>query len=303
MRGKDWVFLAATFGSMALGMLVPGLAEPLIAVPRVTMMGMLFLCFLSVELLGAWQGVRAAPFAVVTLAALKLLALPMLCWGVFRVIMPEYAFGALLLGGASLGVVAPFFGLLLKADVVLLLVNVVLTSLLLPLTLPLVAGLSGGPGFALPFWDMAGTLCMIVFIPFAAGQAVRRAAGSLSGLLLRHRDTLALALISLGNIAIFSRYSLALRQNPEAIPPALLAACLLGALLFALGLCCSWSMALERQLAFMIGFTIMNNILILILSAEFFSLAEVLMAAFYTVPFYALFIPFQALRRLRGAKD
>lgn len=304
MRTQDWIFLAVTFSTMLLGVLFPGLAKPLALVPRFTMMGLLFFCFLSIEPLDAWRGMKAAPAEVVSLAALKLLVLPLLCWALFRVIMPEYALGALLLGGASVGVIAPFFGLMLKADFVLLLVNVVLTSLLLPLTLPFMTKLLSSEGnFSLPFWEMTGMLCVTIFIPFVLAQALRRMAEPLSDFLLRHRANLALALMGCGNFAIFSRYATVLRQEPAVILPAFLAACIMAVLLFTLGVLCTWRMALEKQLAFMIGFTIMNNILMLILSAEFFSVTEALMAALYAVPFYTLLIPLQLFRRLRGAKD
>ncbi len=301
MREQDWIFLFVTFSTMVAGVFFPGLAEPMALVPRVTMMGLLFFCFLSVEPLDAWKGLRAAPRAVAAMAALKLLVLPLLAWWIFRLLMPGYALGALLLAGVSVGVVAPFFALLLGADFVLLLVNVVFTSLLLPLTLPFVAKICGSGGsFSLPFWDMTAMLSFTVFVPFILAQACRRAAGKLTESLLRQRGNWALALIGCGNFAIFSRFSPMLRQDPSLIVSALLAACLLAALLFILGALFSWRLSLEKQLTFIIGFAIMNNVLILIVSAEFFSVVEALMAALYALPFYGLLLPLQLYRRWRS---
>ena len=61
---------------------------------------------------------------------------PWLCWGIFALFMPDYALGAILLGGVSVGVTAPFLGQLSRANISFIIAAVVASSLLLPLTMP-----------------------------------------------------------------------------------------------------------------------------------------------------------------------
>lgn len=58
--------------------------------------------------------------------------------------MPEFSLGALLLGAAPVGVMAAVFSLMLGANTALILVGNILTSLLLPLSLPLLLSCTDG---------------------------------------------------------------------------------------------------------------------------------------------------------------
>jgi BASS family bile acid:Na+ symporter len=89
------------------------------------------------------------------------------------------------------------------------------------------------------------------------------------------------------NLVIFSKYAEFFRQNVALIATSLSAACLVGASCIAAGWLAAWRWRLEDRLAAVINLWIMNYILVIVLSAQFFSPLEPTVAALYTLPFYA----------------
>ena len=59
----------------------------------------------------------------------------------------------------------------------------------------------------------------------------------------------------------------------------------------------------QRKLAFLISYGTMNNVLILIVSLEFFSASESIMAAMYLLPLNALLVYYRALSRSWGLEQ
>ena len=306
MQKQDIVFLAVCIGTMLMGVMLPSLAEPMAWVPRVTMMSLLFMGFLSVDGREVWQNLFHFPAVVVFLVCFKLVVMPVACWAVFRLVLPEFALGALVIGGASTAVSAPFFALMVQADFVLVLVGLVCSSLLLPLTLPLlVAALhslapyegSGAATLNLPVLAMMGNLAVTIVLPYVAAQTMRRCASRLTATALRFRTPIFFACVGLGNVAIFSQYSSVLTGSPQYVFLAIFAAFALCGLLFVLTSALTAWMPMEKQLAVTISCVAMNNILILILSVEFFSVTEALFAAMYTGPFCCSVVLFRLLRK------
>jgi BASS family bile acid:Na+ symporter len=73
---------------------------------------------------------------------------------------------------------------------------------------------------------------------------------------------------------------------------------------FVAGMLFSWGRPLPDHLSSIIAFGIMNNVLVLVLSSQFFSPIEATVAAMYTIPFFALIVPlrlYQNWARRQGA--
>lgn len=98
------------------------------------------------------------------------------------------------------------------------------------------------------------------------------------------------------NLGIFSKYADFCRQNPALLAASVSAAFLVGGLCIAAGMLAAWRWRLEDQLAAVISLWIMNYILVIVFSAQFFSPLEPTVAALYTFPFYALVVPVRAWR-------
>ena len=212
--------------------------------------------------------------------------------------MPEFSLGALLLGAAPVGVMAAVFSLMLGANTALILVGNILTSLLLPLSLPLLLSCTDGVlralgrgGLDLPenfsLGGMTISLCITILLPFAAAM-VTRVLPRLAGGILRRQFPLLTTAIVISNLGIFSNYAGVLRQSPALILHALLASCLLCVVMTVAALPATRGMPRQVRLAFLISFGVINNILLMIVSNEFFTVNEALMGAAYLVPLYIL---------------
>lgn len=307
MRKQDAVFVISTFCSMILGVFMPFAAEPLRWVPRATMLTLLFVGFLSIDGRDVWRSIVRSPGAIVMLAALKLCVMPVACWAVFSLCVPEYALAAALLGGSSTAVVAPFYAFLVQADFVLVLAGLVVTSLLLPFVLPLVLALlgmmgleQGGAQFDLDVWAMTANLAVMTIVPFVGAQFLRQRSPKITEGVLRRRLVLFTGCASCGNVAVFSQYSSTILQSPQYLLTALGCAFLAALVFFVLSAGVSFWLSPVKQLAFVISCVAMNNVLMLIISVEFFTVTEALFAAMYTAPFLLSIFAFRRLGRLRG---
>ena len=307
MRKQDATLLACSFGGMVLGIFMPFMAEPLRWVPRTTMLAMLFVSFLSVNGREVWLNVRHYPLAVMLLVALKLVVMPMACWCVFRLVLPEYALGAALLGGASTAVAAPMFTFMLRADHILVLVGLVSTSLLLPFVLPAVlaflgslAQAEGGMQVDLPVLPMVISLAVMMVLPFLASQFVRGKAPSVMDRVMLWRQPLFVVLSSAANLAIFAQYSQVILDSPQYVLTALSGAVLAAAVLFVLAALATFRFSPARQLAFVVSCVAVNSVAVLVISVDFFGAPEALLTAMYSLPFFGALPFYRLLGKFRG---
>ncbi len=296
------------FSGMGIGIAFPQLAGPLAWAPRAGMAAFLFLCFIAVDLRQTWQGIKAAPGLIFYLVLLKLFLLPVMLWLFYLLINPEYALAGMLLASAPIGVVVPMFCLILGADVVLTLVGLVVTTLLLPLSMPLLAKLAldysgSGAMLRLPWGGMTLTLLLTIAIPLAAAEIMRRACPCALEAMRAKRQGVSLFFVFITAAAIFSRYSEILLQDLLSLLTALGFSCLSALFCFVVTAVLTWRFPLDKQLSFLIGCVGMNNVLALIISAEFFTVREALMAAFYQIPFFIFPLIHRAFRNFREQRQ
>ncbi len=300
MRPRDLAMIVVSLLAMIAGGFLPQLAEPLSPLPRLCLMVLLFLGFLSVGTEALFTHARVIPGTLTALVFARLIGLPLLAYVLFSLLMPHFALGALLVGAASIGVVAPVFSIMVNADTALVLAGNLLSSLLLPATLPMLLFLVNGvQGFLIPgtvplpmelsLSGMVVSLCITILVPFAAAFFIRKSA-VLTACILKRQFPVAICTIALSTTAIFSQYSDILHQSPWLVVKALGAACVLGGVMMLGGLFLPRGLPPQQRLAFLVSYGTMNNVLMLIVSIEFFSVTESLMAAMYLVPLNALLV-------------
>ena len=305
MRSRDLVMIVVSFLAMLAGSFLPGLAEPLAPFPRLCLIVLLYLGFLSVGTEALFIHTRLIPGTVSGLVLIRLFALPLLSFFLFKLLMPQFALGALLVGAASIGVVAPIFSIMVNADTALVIAGNLLSSLLLPLTLPMLLYIVDSFMTLSAHLSLSGmtlSLCVTIIVPFA-GAFLTRKAPRVTEYILKHQFPVSVSIIALSTLAIFSNYSGVLHQSPSLVVKALGAACLLGAVMMVGGLFLPRSMPPQRKLAFLISYGTMNNVLMLIVSLEFFSASESIMAAMYLLPLNALLVYYRALSRSWGLEQ
>ncbi|CAK7039893.1 MAG: hypothetical protein DELT_00735 [Desulfovibrio sp.] len=306
MRKQDYIFLAFTLGAMVVGVFMPFLAEPLRWFPKIAMLSLLFLCFLTIDGHAVWENITQYPTAILFAVTLKLVILPVICWLLFQWILPQYALGAAIIGGCATAVSAPFFAYVVLADHALVLVSVVSTSLLLPFVLPAIlallgsfAAIEGGIVVDMPVFSMIANLAFMTAGPFALAQIVRRNK-MVTEYILSWKQSAFLVGTSGSNVAIFAQYSSVILQTPQTMLVALSASFLVFAVLFLVPAVLLCKLPPEKHLAFVISCVAINNVLALITCLEYFSLNEVLLSAMYSVPFFFALVFYRLLGRIRN---
>jgi len=255
------------------------------------MMFLMFLSFMTIRPKDIFLTLKDFSALVVVLTALKLIVLPLSVYFLFKAFCPDYAAGALLLSGISTGVVAPFICTLVGANGALVLLMVVTSSPLVPLTLPALVKILLAKEIELPFLGMVSNLAMVVFIPIAMVELFRKFIPGFLLTLDKKRYPLSLCCFAFINLGIFSRYSDFFRQKPQIIAEATLAAAVLAILLGIAGIAVMWRRAAPDQIASAISMANINNVLIIVFASQFFGPLEPTLAAMYMIPFFGVIIP------------
>ena len=314
MSGRDIFLVLVAFVSMYIGTTLPQWAETLAPFPRPLLMFMFFISFLAVGTEALRVVMRSRLRAVFQLIISRLVLLPVLCFILFRFIAPEFALAAFLLGASPVGVMAGIFSLMVHANTALILVANIITSLLLPLSLPIMllilsttVDLLHLAPMNLPahlsLGGMTISLGVTILLPFALAHLIRTHLPRLTKSILDNKYPCMLVNISFTNVAIFSQYGDILHQNPALIPSSLAVAIALGIFMTAISLPLARRMEPRDGLAFIISYGTINNILIMIVGMEFFSVIEALVAAAYLVPVYVLLLYYRHYARKAGIED
>ncbi len=298
-RIKDLILLIVIYASLLAGIVFPEGSSVFQPIPLYSMMSLLFLSFLSIKIMDIWHTTSESAPTIAAFLVLRMLLLPVGFALLFRLIWPDYSLSALLLSGISTGVVAPFISNLLGANSPLVIVVVVVSSLLVPFTLPFIVDLLFGKSMEISLTGMMRLLAMVIFIPVILAELIKKFFHGLAGTLAKNQYYVALILFALTNMGIFSKYSEYFYQKPMTVASAMLASVILGALYFATGLILSWRRGLEDQLAAVISLGMMNNVLVLVFSSQFFTPLEPTVAAMYMIPFFGLIVPLRAYRNWR----
>ncbi|MCP3685908.1 MAG: hypothetical protein GY861_24945 [bacterium] len=112
---------------------------------------------------------------VVYLVVIILVITPIVVYLIFKGFLePEYALGFLLIAAMPSGMVTPVYATIFKADKELALVIVTITSLLCPITVPLIIYFLTGVETDFDVFGMFIKLCIIIFIPFALSILFRK---------------------------------------------------------------------------------------------------------------------------------
>ncbi len=301
MRGRDLLLIAVALVGIAGGVALPEMASVLSPYVLYFMMAILFLSFLRIDFAALLSISAGNLLEVAVWSAWKLLALPVILWGLCRVAMPELSLAVLLLAGVSAGVTAPFFAGLLGASMERVLQVVVVTSLLVPLTLPALTHSLMGAELAISYWPMVRMLLLVMFVPLFFALALRRLWPGMMSHLDRLQFPLILALFLVINLGVFANDAEFLRAHLGQVGVILLICCLLTLVFagsgFLLGRISSGRLSSLDGAVLM---TYINNVLMVVFSARFFGAIETLTAAVYLLPLYMMLLPIRfAARRLK----
>ncbi len=298
MSRGNLFFILITFAAMGVGVLAPGIGQPLRHLPTVSLIVQLLLSFLSTAAPGASFSSKSAA-GLPRFLLIRMLVVPVLCCVLFAAFLPQYALGAMLLAGASVGVVAPFFTMQARGDVIFVVAAVIVSSLVLPLTMPVLtlgyfalAGREAAGGLWMSFLRTGVALGIYIFLPFIAARLLWWKGQAAARGILRLSYILTVVGVGGSMFVIFSQYALPLRENPARVLEAFLAATLLGVIFIGVGMLAGLGRSTERKISYVVSMGTGNNVLMVILSSQFFGLNEVLITAMYSIPLFGLLLPY-----------
>jgi len=297
-RLNDLILLIVIFSSMLAGIFFPGFASFFRPYPVYLMMLLLFLSFLSISMGAIRDTLRHHAPTLIWLSFSKLILVPLAVYFIFKVVYPPYATAALLLTGISTGVVAPFISTLVNANVNLVLVMVVISSALVPFTLPALVKVLLGRTIEISLIGMMRTLSMVIFVPILAVETLRRWAPGILESINKKRYPISLTIFAIINLGVFSGYSDFFFQNPVTILEAACVAIALGGIYLVIGIVILYKAPVEDRLASAIVLGNINNVLVIVFASEFFGPLEPTVAAMYMIPFFGLILPMRGYSRV-----
>ena len=283
------------FGSIGLAIAFPESFTAFLPYPFYLMMVFLFFSFLKVEFGEVLQHIKETISIIPILCLFKLVLLPIGLFYLFHLLWPKYAIPVLLLSGVSTGVMAPFFSGLLNASTLLALMMVVLSSLLVPFTLPALVKLLAGQAIQISFLSMVEMLVMVVFIPALTAILTRQFSPSFSKRLEKIQFPVSMVLLALVSFGIFPKYSSFFRERPADLLEPIFVAYFLSVIYHLVGYLATRSVKKGDRFGGAISFANMNNVLIIVFSAQFFGFLSPTLAAVYMLPFFTMIIPLRAI--------
>lgn len=297
MTRRDVWLLAAIVGSLAAGVAWPGPAARLAPAMPYILMAFLLLAFLRVEVRGVGQTLAGYPGKIGLLVVCKLVLWPFLVHPAVAWLTPEYGLGAVLLAGVSTGLSAPFFTGLVGGDMGLVLVMTVSTTLLLPLTLPLMTKLLAGQALTMNLMEMVGLLTALIFAPLVAALTLRRWLPRVSATLDRRAFPLSLLLLAGLNLGAAGLYAPLVLANTGQLVTAAILSTILGGMGAVMGGMVFLTAPPRQRAAAAGSLGWINNALVIVLGGYLGDPLAALLATLYLIPFYGLIWP---LGRLAG---
>lgn len=200
-----WILM----GFLGLGILVPATSAAVNPYLLYILMIVLFFNFLKIDFTTLLDEVKSWPYQVY-LAAYTLLFFPAVAYGVSRLLTPvlhldpQVNLAVLLFFASPTAAAAPTLAIVFKGRFERTLLNLILTSLLVPFSLPLMLWILERQSVAISYLHMAERLTLMVFVPFVASLFLRRVAPKFTAKVVPRAPFLAiffLSFLTLGGVA------------------------------------------------------------------------------------------------------
>ncbi|MEN6508488.1 MAG: bile acid:sodium symporter [Smithella sp.] len=295
-HSNDIVLVFVVIASMAAAITYPDFGSRFQMFPVYCLMINFFLSYLSIDLDDVWKALKGHSGQILAFTIMKLTILPVIMYFVFHFIAPDYALSALLLTGVSAGVVSPMISNMVRGNSSLVLVVVVITSALVPFTLPALIKAVAAKEAVISFLPMLKMLATVIFIPIVIVEFIRYLIPKLVAPILKVQFPVSLLMFALINLGVFYRYAPFFKKEPSVIIMATVVVFVLAAVYCVVGILFFRNSSLANQLAGAVMFGNINNVLVIVFSSEFFGPVEPLVAAMYMIPFFVIVIPLRYFR-------
>lgn len=233
----------------------------------------------------------ARPKRIIILSILKLVIIPLTMYQIIHVIYSKESLSVLLLSGISTGLGAPFIVNFVGGKLQTVVAMIMVTSLAVPLVLPVLVYSLFKTQFSIPFLNMVVLLSTALFIPLASGWATKRYAPKIAKVIEERSLPASLIVIVLINLGMFAKFSNYFFEDPLFV----LAITGLAFALFGIygmfgytvdAIFLSNNEKKNERLSAFISMSYVNNILVAVFAQQFFGSQVAALAAFYNIPYY-----------------
>ncbi len=294
---RDILLLIVVFTSAGGAVVRPEIGTFFQPFVTIFVMALLFLGFTRIDFKQLLDISSSTLYRLTILATTKLIILPVSLFWLTSLVSRDYAVPVLLLSGISTGVVAPFMAVLVFADAAMVVRMVVVTSLLVPVSLPCLVKLLAGTEIAIPVWLMIKTLCIVILIPIFLVAFFKRTLPLVIEFINKIHFPFSLCLFAAINLGVFSKYSDFFFERVGDVFILLFLAYVLAAIYCATGFLMFPRAQRKKRVAAAISLALMNNVLVIVFSSEFFGPLSPALAAMYLFPFFSLVTPLRLLGR------
>ncbi|MBN1786321.1 MAG: bile acid:sodium symporter [Candidatus Methanofastidiosa archaeon] len=294
------IFIVIAF---VLGLAFPDQAKLLNPFMIYVLMGIMYFTILNMDLDNI-KDILVKPLYLMALVFTILIITPALFYAISKVIYPELAAAALIIGALPAALASSSITGLLRGNVKVALITTVVTSLIAPFSIPLLIKVFIGVETAADVPDMLIMLSEVIFIPFVLAFVSKRRAPRFIERTRKYYTLVNIMLLFMtvfGPIGYNAGY---IKENIDKTITISLYFMLLAVLLHLLG----WYLSHGRPLDYKIASTVVvfyNNITLgIVFASNFFSPLITLAVVLYNVPWCIMMVPFQYfLKRYARVKD
>jgi bile acid:Na+ symporter, BASS family len=236
------------------------------------------------------------PKRIVVLSILKLVIIPFCTYQITQLFYQKESLSVLLLSGISTGLGAPFVVNLIGGKLQTVVAMITVTSLTVPVVLPLLVYSLFKTEFSIPFPNMVMILAAGLLVPLALGWTTKRYMPNIAKVIERRSFPASLIAIALINLGLFGKFSNYFFEDPLFVVGTTVLAFalfamygLLGYIVDAVLLSNNKSTRSEKKdemLSAFISMSYVNNILVAVFAQQFFGSQVAALAAFYNLPYY-----------------
>ena len=299
----ELLLFSVTITACVAGYLLPEVAPYTGWLPSMCLITLMFLSFLSIPVKEVAEVALRKGRTVIWLSVIKMIVMPLLVWSISYLLIPEYAMVMLLMAGICSGSTCPYFAILLKGDAPLIVVLVAATSLMAPLTLPILVKILGGSDLHVSPLSLGFSLSTFIVLPMIMAELFRRFFQTYIAPLVIYRGRINVGLFALTNFTIFANNSVAISESSANIGTCFIVACVAALIFVTAGFISALPFPAKQRTSAMLAFAMTNNILVIVLSGSYFGSNELLVAAMYTVPFFLVILPIRILSEITAGEE
>ena len=274
------------------GLFFPAYNDFLITTLKPLLMLMMLLVFLKIDISHVFHKMKNYRL-IIFIVLINMIVVPLFFFFVIRNFDGNLAIGVLLLTAMPAAVASPALTDIVKGNTALSASIVIATSVIAPLTIPLLFWITGVNKLSINLWYLLSDVSVLIFLPMLVSEIIKK---YLPGLISRTSHLFTsinvFILTVMVYIAMASQKGFILSQ-PQELFWKIGLLYLIFTLLHIIGFLMGFKEELKSKIAISIGLAYMNNGLAIVLAAVYFDPSILLLVVLSEIPWNTLLLPFR----------